>query len=226
MSRGRPHPKQRTQEERNALIKDHYGLIGKVVGIMRDESHRAYRFLGWDDAYGAGEVGLVHAGDYFKERRKPPIKFSTYACNCIRNEITDAYKRGGLIRVPEYLQEAPEKYPHPNNPERRLAASLALRMRRFPDGQDGPAWEPLAKEVPDDDDGEELKNRRALMRRLIARMTPFEQNALRGISYYDLTPKEVAKEEGVTKQAICERRRNAVEKIKKILKGARAPCQP
>src|ERR1051326_620292 len=75
----------------------------KLVPWMAKRIGNAYirnRLGSFEDVMGWGYVGLVLAAQNFDPGRN--IKFSTYAAQCIRNEIFRNLTRSGLIAVTSY----------------------------------------------------------------------------------------------------------------------------
>lgn len=72
--------KMRLPEERQYLVIENTGLIGKIIsGKFKTYSHI------YDDLFSIGKIGLVKAAITFDPEKG--IKFSTYAATCITNEI-------------------------------------------------------------------------------------------------------------------------------------------
>lgn len=66
-------------DERNKLIEENINLVYYVVNRYFN------KFGDYEEFIGEGFVGLIKAADSFENSKK--LKFSTYACNCIHNEI-------------------------------------------------------------------------------------------------------------------------------------------
>lgn len=93
------------------LVKQNLGLVGLVVnGFVKDNQDR-------DDLFQIGSIGLIKAAHGFDETKN--IKFTTYAAQCIRNEILMEFRRqGGKSRnAPTLSFEAPIKE---NNEDKKL----------------------------------------------------------------------------------------------------------
>lgn len=93
------------------LVKQNLGLVGLVVnGFVKENQDR-------DDLFQIGSIGLIKAANGFDETKN--IKFTTYAAQCIRNEILMEFRRqGGKSRnAPTLSFEAPIKQ---NNEEKKL----------------------------------------------------------------------------------------------------------
>lgn len=60
-------------------ITDNFGLIGSIIKDMK------IKILEYDDLFDIGVIGLIKADRSYDENKG--IKFSTYATNCIKNEI-------------------------------------------------------------------------------------------------------------------------------------------
>ncbi len=93
------------------LVKQNLGLVGLVVNDLVKENQER------DDLFQIGSIGLIKAANGFDETKN--IKFTTYAAQCIRNEILMEFRRqGGKSRnAPTLSFEAPIKQ---NNEEKKL----------------------------------------------------------------------------------------------------------
>ena len=88
-------------DERNKLIADNMGLVGKVIkDKVRDV--RRIGIYDYDDLFQIGCIGLIKAVDAFKPGK---AQFSTYAYACIRNEIYEAIEYATLRRNREEIIE-------------------------------------------------------------------------------------------------------------------------
>lgn len=89
-------PNVSTQEERDRLILENYGLVGAVVSKCQDVliegcgSHQ--------DAFSAGTLGLIRAAELYDPTKG--AKFSTYAFPWIFQAIQRAAETNRLVRVP------------------------------------------------------------------------------------------------------------------------------
>ena len=100
------------EKRTDELVKQNLGLVGLVVkGLVKQNQDR-------DDLFQIGSIGLIKAAQSFDESKK--IKFATYACQCIQNEILMEFRRqGGKSRnAPTLSFEAPIKG---NNEGKKLA---------------------------------------------------------------------------------------------------------
>ena len=91
------------EKRTDELVKQNLGLVGLVLkGIVKENQDR-------DDLFQIGSIGLIKAAQSFDESKK--IKFATYACQCIQNEILMEFRRqGGKSRnAPTLSFEAPIK---------------------------------------------------------------------------------------------------------------------
>ena len=91
------------EKRTDELVKQNLGLVGLVVkGLVKQNQDR-------DDLFQIGSIGLIKAAQSFDESKK--IKFATYACQCIQNEILMEFRRqGGKSRnAPTLSFEAPIK---------------------------------------------------------------------------------------------------------------------
>ena len=89
------------EKRTDELVKQNLGLVGLVLkGIVKENQDR-------DDLFQIGSIGLIKAAQSFDESKK--IKFATYACQCIQNEILMEFRRqGGKSRnAPTLSFEAP-----------------------------------------------------------------------------------------------------------------------
>ena len=88
-------------DERNKLIADNMGLVGKVIkDKVRDV--RRIGIFEYDDLFQIGCIGLIKAVDAYKPGK---AQFSTYAYVCIRNEIFEAIEYATLRRNREEIIE-------------------------------------------------------------------------------------------------------------------------
>ena len=91
------------EKRTDELVKQNLGLVGVVLkGIVKENQDR-------DDLFQIGSIGLIKAANGFDETKN--IKFTTYAAQCIRNEILMEFRRqGGKSRnAPTLSFEAPIK---------------------------------------------------------------------------------------------------------------------
>ena len=91
------------EKRTDELVKQNLGLVGLVVkDIVKGNQDR-------DDLFQIGSIGLIKAANGFDETKN--IKFTTYAAQCIRNEILMEFRRqGGKSRnAPTLSFEAPIK---------------------------------------------------------------------------------------------------------------------
>ena len=73
------------EKRTDELVKQNLGLVGVVLkGIVKENQDR-------DDLFQIGSIGLIKAAQSFDESKK--IKFATYACRCINNEILMEFRR-------------------------------------------------------------------------------------------------------------------------------------
>ena len=73
------------EKRTDELVKQNLGLVGLVLkGIVKENQDR-------DDLFQIGSIGLIKAAQSFDESKK--IKFATYACRCINNEIFMEFRR-------------------------------------------------------------------------------------------------------------------------------------
>ena len=68
-----------TKEEAEKIAEENIGLIHHIINTLN------YTNFEYDDLYGAGLYGYAKAIKSYQKNRN--TLFSTYACNCIRNEI-------------------------------------------------------------------------------------------------------------------------------------------
>ena len=66
-------------EERNKLVEENIKLVYHVV-------HKYFNYGDVEEFISEGSVGLIRAANTYDKTKK--IKFSTYACRCIYNEIS------------------------------------------------------------------------------------------------------------------------------------------
>ena len=107
------------EKRTDELVKQNLGLVGLVLkGIVKENQDR-------DDLFQIGSIGLIKAAQSFDESKK--IKFATYACQCIQNEILMEFRRqGGKSRnAPTLSFEAPIKR---NNEGKNLKCNLKLNV--------------------------------------------------------------------------------------------------
>ena len=91
------------EKRTDELVKQNLGLVGLVVkDLVKGNQNR-------DDLFQIGSIGLIKAANGFDETKN--IKFTTYAAQCIRNEILMEFRRqGGKSRnAPTLSFEAPIK---------------------------------------------------------------------------------------------------------------------
>lgn len=91
------------EKRTDELVKQNLGLVGLVVkDLVKGNQDR-------DDLFQIGSIGLIKAANGFDETKN--IKFTTYAAQCIRNEILMEFRRqGGKSRnAPTLSFEAPIK---------------------------------------------------------------------------------------------------------------------
>ena len=91
------------EKRTDELVKQNLGLVGLVVkGLVKQNQDR-------DDLFQIGSIGLIKAANGFDETKN--IKFTTYAAQCIQNEILMEFRRqGGKSRnAPTLSFEAPIK---------------------------------------------------------------------------------------------------------------------
>lgn len=92
--------------ERNKLIEENMGLVGRVIkDRVRDV--RGVGIHTYDDLFQIGCIGLCKAADTYRPGKE---RFSTYAYILIRNEIFDALEYATLRRNREELT-APDMLP-------------------------------------------------------------------------------------------------------------------
>ena len=99
------------EKRTDELVKQNLGLVGLVVkDLVKGNQDR-------DDLFQIGSIGLIKAANGFDETKN--IKFTTYAAQCIRNEILMEFRRqGGKSRnAPTLSFEAPIKE---NNENKKL----------------------------------------------------------------------------------------------------------
>ena len=91
------------EKRTDELVKQNLGLVGLVVkDLVKGNQNR-------DDLFQIGSIGLIKDANGFDETKN--IKFTTYAAQCIRNEILMEFRRqGGKSRnAPTLSFEAPIK---------------------------------------------------------------------------------------------------------------------
>lgn len=69
-----------TEEEERIIAEENFGLIHHIISGFSANSDVRY-----DDLFDAGQFGYAKAIKTFDKSKN--ILFSTYACNCIRNEV-------------------------------------------------------------------------------------------------------------------------------------------
>jgi len=101
-----------SQNERNNLIEENIGLVGRVI---KDRVHDVNNigFYAYDDLFQTGCVGLCKAADSYKPGK---TRFSTYAYMAIRNEIFNALEYATLRRDREEVT-SPEALPDRCGPD-------------------------------------------------------------------------------------------------------------
>lgn len=76
------------QREYEELVTMNLGLVGLIVnGVTNDIQEK-------DDLFQIGAIGLMKAANSFDEKRD--VKFSSYAAECIRNEIFMEFRKKGV----------------------------------------------------------------------------------------------------------------------------------
>lgn len=89
--------------ERNKLIEDNINLVYTMV-------NRYFQKYAYDDDFiQEGMLGLIKASDKFNPEKG--VKFSTYACNCIRNKFIDYINRQNK-RPPTKSLDTYMRYPN------------------------------------------------------------------------------------------------------------------
>lgn len=90
----------RSLEERNKLVEANMRLVYKLANDLWGWAKTKH--MGeYDDLVSEGMVGLINAAKSWDDTKG--VKFSTFAYSCIRNEMVDAVKKGGIIPVPQYI---------------------------------------------------------------------------------------------------------------------------
>lgn len=123
--------------ERNKLIENNMGLVGRVI----KDKVRDVRNIGiftYDDFFQIGCIGLCKAADTYKPGKE---RFSTYAYILIRNEIFDALEYATLRRNREKIT-APNEMPGRREPDDSLSD-----LKRILDGAQAQAGGVTAKGI-------------------------------------------------------------------------------
>lgn len=78
-------------EERNALAEENMNLVYKMTQLLYDTcSIRESVAFDREDCVQVGMIGLLDAAQNFDAKKG--VKFSTYACVCIKNRILSEYR--------------------------------------------------------------------------------------------------------------------------------------
>ena len=99
------------EKRTDELVKQNLGLVGLIVkDLVKENQDR-------DDLFQIGSIGLIKAANGFDETKN--IKFTTYAAQCIQNEILMEFRRqrGKSRNAPTLSFEAPIKE---NNENKKL----------------------------------------------------------------------------------------------------------
>lgn len=106
-------------EIRNRLVELHYGLVHHLARHWNRRERDSNKL---DDRLSAGALGLIRAVETFDLRRE--VKFSTYACKCIRGTICNNQVQGRSARsvarrnaLVKYMDEPPESEYTPPPPQ-------------------------------------------------------------------------------------------------------------
>jgi RNA polymerase nonessential primary-like sigma factor len=105
-------------EARNELVMRNLGLVGKMVRFSMRRGSPDH-----DDLFSEGLLALIKAAAFYKPWNQPKaIRFTTYACKAIKNDLNKWLERGSVVQVPHYLQ--------------RPTTIEALQARRSPENRE------------------------------------------------------------------------------------------
>jgi RNA polymerase sigma factor (sigma-70 family) len=91
---------ERSLVERNKLVENNMRLVYRLANDLWGWAKSKY--VGeFDDLVSEGMIGLINAAKAWDDSKG--IKFSSFAYSCIKNEMIDAVRKGGVIYVPSYF---------------------------------------------------------------------------------------------------------------------------
>lgn len=104
---------ERTLEDRNKLVEGNMKLVYRLANDLWRWAKPKY--VGeFDDLVSEGMIGLINAAKAWDDTKG--IKFSSFAYSCIKNEMIDAVRKGGVINIPaHYFKKAQQEHHEQNN---------------------------------------------------------------------------------------------------------------
>lgn len=185
-----------TDEEKNRIAEENMQLIHYVANMFRNTR------IDYDELYGAAMFGFTKALNSFDTEKG--AKFSTYAVNCMKNEIRFFLRK-------ERRQS-----------ENSVSYNLVLSTDK--NGNDFELYDILVNESLDATEVSELiiqKENRVAVRRAIERLTPIEQYIIRhryGLDGAEIkTQKQIASEINMSQANVSKIQKNCLKKIEEYL---------
>lgn len=203
-------------EEQKQMVEDNKGLVYAVVNQMNQRQR--------DEKLQYGFLGLIHAAKHFDLTRD--FKFSTYACNCIRMQITRGIQNDAtLIHIPFGLQfnrsrkgKLKPKHPYENEAERcRRPFSLDAPSKyghRFGDNIINYRLIPGETLEPENEERDEIIR---LIPALMDSLDPVKYHIIHKIVFEKVSHTLLSKELGLSRKTIAMYFRKAIEKFREEL---------
>lgn len=185
-----------TAEEKNIIAEENMNLVHFVANGFRNTK------LLYDDLYGAALLGFTKALNAYDSDRG--TKFSTYAVNCMQNEIRFFLRK-------ERRQS-----------DNTVSYNFVLSVDK--NGNDFELYDILQDKTDDTPDIEEtmiLAENESAVLKAISRLSELEQfiiNHRYGLNGFEFkTQKTIALEVGMSQANVSKIQKNCIKKIKKIL---------
>jgi RNA polymerase sigma factor (sigma-70 family) len=200
-------PPLRSVEERNALVLKWRPLVSHVYRCLR-KNCLLVRRLGYEDALSAGTLGLINAAALWDESRG--VSFKTYAFYAIRRDMMKAGELTFQIYVPGYVFTSPAA----DEALKRQGARChrrAVNVRRS-EHEDGSLVDLV---VPCSQHAQDAHmDRRELVKKLMAVLPKKHRVVIRMMFYRGLTPLQIGRKFGCSRQRIDQIYRQAINQMK------------
>lgn len=187
---------QLTEDEKEIIAEENMSLVHYVANKFRNTK------LAYDDLYGAALLGFTKALNSYDSERG--AKFSTYAVNCMKNEIRF------------FLRKERRQSDH--------TVSYNMVLSTDKNGNDFELYDIISEKNDDNPDVQEimiLEENRIATVEAVSRLTELEQfiiNHRYGLNGCDFkTQKEIAEEVDMSQANVSKIQKNCIKKIKKYL---------
>ena len=175
-------------------VMQHIPLVKKIAGKFYKKFHFRYEY---EELFQVGCVGLLKAIDKFGESKG--YKFITYAYPQVWGAIHN------------YIRD--DSWYMARNRRVRLKKSYSPKSLDVPVGEGmRDTWK---ETLPCDEPG----YKDVELHMLVDNLSPKQKEVIKMFYFRDMTPKEIAKTLGITRQALYERRRLALRNLRKELEA-------